>query len=105
MPEGVRESYDELLRMTSLLADAIIQRMDPVKDELSQREAVRIYGDRFVRRAVSDGCVCPKSVANRKVYSRRELNAYRYASELSRMTVRSKILQAGADPDSLAVEI
>ena len=81
--ERIQESKDSLLALSDMVADAVLQRMTPVKDDLSQREATAEYGARFIAEALKKKLISFRKFGNRKVYSRRELNAVRYSVLLS----------------------
>lgn len=75
-------SYEELMMISSLVADELIRRLQPVKDDISQREARELYGKAVVSAAENSGLVKVRMIGNRKLFSRRELNAFSFSREM-----------------------
>lgn len=68
--------------ISSLAADEMVRRLYPVKDDISQREARELYGKAVVSAAEKSGLVKVRMIGNRKLFSRRELNAFSYSREM-----------------------
>lgn len=84
--QDMKFSFEELMMISSLVADEMIRRQQPVKDDISQREARELYGKAVVSAAENSGLVKVRMIGNRKLFSRRELNAF----SLSREMVQSR---------------
>lgn len=83
-----------VMRVSGIVADEIMRRMNPVSDQLSQAQAWKIYGKAFVRSAERSGLLTVSSIGNRKVFSKTELDAYLEASNLSANKVSGVILNS-----------
>ena len=79
-------TYDELIQITGLVADELMRRMQPAKDDISQREAWSVYGRSVVMAAEKSGKVKVRFIGNRKLFSRTELNTFCVSKE--RFTTR-----------------
>ena len=75
-------SFEELMLISSLVADELVRRLQPVKDDISQREAWELYGKAVVSAAENSGLVKVRMIGNRKLFSRRELNAFSFSREM-----------------------
>ncbi len=69
--ESLTRSYEEL---STLIADAILRRTSPVSDELSENEAQRLYGARWLNRMRDSGLAEFRRSGNKKIYSRHRLD-------------------------------
>ena len=69
-------TYSELLEITTHVADEIMRRLQPAKDDISQREAWNVYGRSIVLAAEKSGKVKVRLIGNRKLFSRTELNIF-----------------------------
>lgn len=65
----------DLQTLTTLVAKAIIKETMPVKDRITQREAERRYGKRWMEKAKAAGVHCNYS-GSRVIYSIHELDCY-----------------------------
>lgn len=65
--------------MVERTADAIIRECMPIEDKLSESQARKLYGDRWVRKQIKYRLVSCCKEGNMNVLSRRELNARREA--------------------------
>lgn len=74
--------FKEVMKISSLAADEMVRRLYPVKDDISQREARELYGKAVVSAAEKSGLVKVRMIGNRKLFSRRELNAFSYSREM-----------------------
>lgn len=70
------------MKISSLVADEMVRRLYPVKDDISQREARELYGKAVVSAAENSGLVKVRMIGNRKLFSRRELNVYCFSREM-----------------------
>lgn len=77
--ESVRSIMEDVEVFSTLVADAILKRTAPVKDELSTREARAAYGTRWLREVTEAGLVQAYTDGNRKVFSRHQLDCLRAA--------------------------
>lgn len=75
-------TFKEVMKISSLAADEMIRRLQPVKDDISQREAWELYGKAVVSAAENSGLVKVRMIGNRKLFSRRELNAFSFSREM-----------------------
>jgi len=75
-------SFKELMMISSLAADEVVRRLQPVKDDISQREAWELYGRAVVIAAENSGLVKVRMIGNRKLFSRVELNAFSNSREM-----------------------
>lgn len=75
-------TFEELITISSLTADELERRHHPARDDISQREAWETYGRSVVNAAEKSGKVTIRMIGNRKLFSRRELNAFRVSREL-----------------------
>lgn len=64
---------------SDLVADAIIKRVSPVRDDLSERQARAAYGARWLRSMREAGLATPHKVGGKTVYSRHQLDCLRAA--------------------------
>lgn len=75
-------TFKEVMKISSLVADEMVRRLYPVKDDISQREAWEFYGKAVVSAAEKSGLVKVRMIGNRKLFSRRELNAFSFSREM-----------------------
>ena len=78
----LEKTYFSLIKMSSLVADEIVRRLDPLKDEITKMKAMQEYGVGFIQDALSSGLVNVHYISHRHVLSRRELNAYRSSLDM-----------------------
>lgn len=73
--EGMR-IYEE---MSGLIADAIIRRLHPVQDDISENQALKEYGEKWIKRMKREGLAEYRKVGNRNIFSRHQLDCLREA--------------------------
>lgn len=64
---------EELMSCTDIIAAAIIRQTYPVKDELSERQAQRMFGSRWLMAREDDGSAEYHCSAGKNIYSRHQL--------------------------------
>lgn len=64
---------------SNLVADAILKRTSPVKDDMSEREAKAAYGTRWLRQKREEGLADAHRIGGRVIYSRHQLDCLRAA--------------------------
>lgn len=74
--------FQNLTTMTELIADAVVKRVYPLKDELSTREAYATYGRAWVMKMEEEGRIRGRRVGGKVVFSRHSLDCL-LAVELS----------------------
>lgn len=80
----------DMMAMTELIADAVIKRISPVDDDLSQREAISKYGNQWLRDMERRQLAHPHRIGNRKVYSRHELDTLRAIERQQAQLVKTR---------------
>lgn len=81
------KQYAEL---SELIADAILRRTSPVSDELSESEAKKAYGTRWLNRMRDEGLAQFQRKGNKKIFSRHQLDCLLSAEkEHARLILRS----------------
>lgn len=75
--EDIKNRFTSILEYSEVLAAAILKKMDPLKDEISQSEAYRLFGAGFVKEGRRLFNFTVKHIGNKTVYSRHELIAAR----------------------------
>ena len=85
--EGMR-LYEE---MSGLIADAIIRRLHPVRDDISENQALKEYGEKWLKRMKREGLAEYRKVGNRNVFSRHQLDCLREAERLHARLVFSAV--------------
>ena len=68
-----------LERSSNLIADAIIRKTMPYKDDLSETKARELYGAKWLRRMKRDGLAKYSRIGSRNVFSRHQLDCLRAA--------------------------
>ena len=66
-----------LMQISETAADGIIRRCMPMEDEISESEARRLYGDKWVRKLKKDGRAHWHRKGTMTAYSRAELDRLR----------------------------
>lgn len=89
----MNSSIDILARdyenLSAIIADSIIRRTNPVADEISETEAQKAYGTRWLNRMRDSGLAEFTRRGNRKMYSRHRLDCLRAAeAEHARLVLR-----------------
>lgn len=77
--ETIRDLMEQAETFSNLVADAILKRTNPVKDDLSEREAKAAYGTRWLRRMREEGLAEAHRIGGKVVYSRHQLDCLRAA--------------------------
>lgn len=80
MPNVITIS-EQLMSCTDLIAAAIIRQTWPVKDELSEREAQKQFGARWLRARKADGSAEYHCSAGKNIYSRHQLMCLKEAEK------------------------
>lgn len=65
--------------LSDIVADAILKKTSPVKDDLSEREAKAAYGSGWMKKMRKEGLADCHRIGNRVVYSRHQLDCLRIA--------------------------
>lgn len=74
--ELLAQNYEQV---SELIAGAIVRRVKPVDDELSEREAQKAYGTRWLNRMRDAGLAKFTRIGNKKIYSRLQLDCLKAA--------------------------
>jgi hypothetical protein len=77
--QTVKTLMEQAEMLSDLVADAIIKKTAPIKDDMSERQAEKAYGARWLRRMREQGLAIPNYIGNRTVYSRHKLDCLRAA--------------------------
>ena len=77
--ETVRSLMEQAEAFSNLVADAIIKRTSPVKDDLSERQAQAAYGTRWLRKVRESGLAECHRIGGKLIYSRHLLDCIREA--------------------------
>jgi hypothetical protein len=64
---------------SNLIADAILKKTSPVQDDLSEREAKKAYGTRWLMAMKAKGLADAYRIRGKWVYSRHQLDCLRAA--------------------------
>ena len=88
----ILSNYKEI---SELIADAIIKRVWPCQDDLSESQAKKAYGDRWIRYYKERGLADWHRVGGRILYSRHHLDSLRAAEREHARLIFKKI---GKDP-------
>lgn len=89
--------YEENVAMSELIADAIIKRTQPMKDDMSERQAEKAYGTRWLRAMTQRGLAEWHRVGGRKVFSRHQLDCLRQAERRHASLVLKSIENTAID--------
>jgi hypothetical protein len=73
------EILTNLETISDLIADAIVRKIMPVKDDITEHQAKRAYGSRWIQKMKTYGLAKESRVGCRIIYSRAHLNALRAA--------------------------
>lgn len=77
--ETIRSLMEQAETFSNLVADAILKRTSPVKDDMSEREAKAAYGTRWLRQKREEGLADAHRIGGRMIYSRHQLDCLRAA--------------------------
>ena len=86
---------EELMSCTDIIAAAIIRQTCPVKDELSERQAQKMFGSRWLMARKDDGSAEYHCSAGKNIYSRHQLMCLKEAERT--VTTQLKIKAYGKD--------
>ena len=75
----VHDLMEQAETISNLVADAILKRTSPVKDDMSEREARRAYGTRWLKAMREKGLADAHRIGGRWIYSRHQLDCLRAA--------------------------
>lgn len=89
MDTSIRDLMLQAETFSTLVADAIIRKTSPVKDDISERQAQAAYGTRWLRQMRELGLAEHHRVGGKVVYSRHQLDCLR-AAERQHMQIISK---------------
>ena len=76
---NMRERIADYEALSELIADAIIKKTMPIKDDISELQARKSYGYAWLNKMVKYGVAQRKRIGGRWVYSRHQLDAIRAA--------------------------
>lgn len=79
----------ELETISTLIADAIIKKTAPASDELSEREASKLYGYGWVTRMRDSGMAKVQYTKGKNIYSRHQLNCLKMAETEAQIKIKS----------------
>ena len=77
--ETVRDLMEQAEMLSNLVADAILKKTAPVQDDLSEREAKKAYGTRWILAMKEQGLADAHRINGKWVYSRHQLDCLRAA--------------------------
>ena len=86
---------EELMSCTDIIAAAIIRQTCPVKDELSERQAQKMFGSRWLMARKDDGSAEYHCSAGKNIYSRHQLMCLKAAERT--VSTQLKIKAYGKD--------
>ena len=86
---------EELMSCTDIIAAAIIRQTCPVKDELSERQAQKMFGYRWLMARKDDGSAEYHCSAGKNIYSRHQLMCLKEAERT--VSTQLKIKAYGKD--------
>lgn len=86
---------EELMSCTDIIAAAIIRQTYPVKDELSERQAQKMFGFRWLMARKDDGSAEYHCSAGKNIYSRHQLMCLKEAERT--VSTQLKIKAYGKD--------
>lgn len=89
--ESVKTIMNELELCSNLIADAIIRKISPHEDDISERQAKEAYGDKWIRKMKSLGLAKYAKIGGRNVYSRHQLDCLRQAERENAKLIFRKI--------------
>lgn len=77
--ESVKNIMNELEQCSNLIADAIIRKASPFEDDITENQARKAYGDKWLRKMKKEGLAKFTRIGNRIIYSRHQLDCLREA--------------------------
>ena len=81
---------EELMSCTDIIAAAIIRQTCPVKDELSERQAQKMFGSRWLMARKGDGSAEYHCSAGKNIYSRHQLMCLKEAERTVKTQLKIK---------------
>lgn len=75
---------------TDIIAAAIIRQTCPVKDELSERQAQKMFGARWLQARKSDGSADYHCSAGKNIYSKHQLLCLKEAERSVTEAIKTK---------------
>ncbi len=86
----------QCVELSEVIADAILRRTSPVSDELSEAEAKKAYGTRWLNRMRDEGLAKFRWKGNKKIFSRHQLDCLLYAEkEHARLVLKGMDVNSG----------
>lgn len=84
---------EELAEYSDIIADAILKKTAPVKDDITESQARQCYGARWLKRMKDDGLAEWHRVGGRVLYSRHQLDCLRAAErQRSRLIINGRMV-------------
>jgi len=77
--ESVKQIMNELEQCSDLIAEAIIKKTQPYEDDISENQARKAYGAKWLRKMKAEGLAKHARVGSRTIYSRHQLDCLRAA--------------------------
>lgn len=77
--DTVKALTADLEQMSNLIADAIIRKTHPVMDDISENQALKEYGEKWLKRMKREGLAEFHRIGNRNIFSRHQLDCLREA--------------------------
>lgn len=89
MNSSIEAMANDFATFTELIADAVLRKTHPAADEMSENEAQKAYGTRWLNRMRDSGLAEFTRRGNRKIYSRHQLDCLRAAeTEHARLIIK-----------------
>lgn len=82
--------------MSEIIADAVIKRIQPVKDDLTESQARKAFGVRWLNKMVENGNAHYHWIGSRKIFSRHQLDCLRLAERRRAEIISRKNATAGS---------
>lgn len=79
---SIKAVYNDLVVYSDLIADAVLARVSPLQDDITEKEARKLYGRDLVDSAISEVGISFRLGPKGRILSRRELNAVKSAFKL-----------------------
>lgn len=87
--ETIRDIMEQASMLSELVADAILKKTAPVKDDISERQAMSAYGSKWLKRMKEDGLAKSHRIGGRVLYSRHQLDCLRVAErKIARLLIK-----------------
>lgn len=75
----IKNMMQNLMLWSDMVADAIIKKIAPYKDDISENKARKLYGDKWLRNRKEEGLAVCHRIGGRNIYSRHQLDCLREA--------------------------